>query len=76
MRAHSVGVDVSDCIDIEVIAYINIKSPSSTMSDHHLVTLALDTVDAIMSPPKQPKVLLFDIGGVCVSCSLASIHGA
>ena len=44
------------------------------MTDHHLVTLALDTVDALMSPPKQPKVLLFDIGGVCVSCDLSSLR--
>lgn len=27
----------------------------------------LDLVDAEMSAEKQPKVLLFDIGGVCVS---------
>jgi hypothetical protein len=41
------------------------------MSDHHLIQFALESVDAIMSPPKQPKVLLFDIGGVCVSKSLS-----
>jgi hypothetical protein len=29
----------------------------------------LDLVDAEMSAEKQPKVLLFDIGGVCVSDS-------
>lgn len=34
---------------------------------HHLVELALNTVEALMAPKKQPKVILFDIGGVCVS---------
>lgn len=35
---------------------------------HHLVELALGTVEALMAPKKQqPKVILFDIGGVCVS---------
>lgn len=34
---------------------------------HHLIELALSTVEALMSPKKQPKVILFDIGGVCVS---------
>jgi hypothetical protein len=40
-----------------------------TMSEeaHHLVELALGTVEALMAPKKQPKVILFDIGGVCVS---------
>ncbi|OBT89623.1 hypothetical protein VE02_01726 [Pseudogymnoascus sp. 03VT05] len=33
---------------------------------HHLVELALGTVEALMAPKKQPKVILFDIGGVCV----------
>jgi hypothetical protein len=40
------------------------------------VEYILDTIDDIMASPSQPKVLLFDIGGVCVSeysdCSLSS----
>ena len=31
------------------------------------VDLILQVVDLEMDGPKQPKVLLFDIGGVCVS---------
>lgn len=31
------------------------------------VDLILDVIDAEMPGPKQPKVILFDIGGVCVS---------
>lgn len=30
------------------------------------VEFVLDSLERIMAPKKQPKVLLFDIGGVCV----------
>ncbi|OBT47329.1 hypothetical protein VE00_02148 [Pseudogymnoascus sp. WSF 3629] len=40
---------------------------------HHLVELALNTVEALMAPKKQPKVILFDIGGVCVVSPLREI---
>lgn len=69
------GVDVSDQVRFTYRAiYIQSKDVFLKMTDHHLVTLALDTVDALMSPPKQPKVLLFDIGGVCVSCDPSSMR--
>ena len=44
------------------------------MTDHHLITFALDSVEALMAPQKQPKVLLFDIGGVCVSITFLVSH--
>jgi hypothetical protein len=31
------------------------------------VEYILEAIDGIMAPSPQPKVLLFDIGGVCVS---------
>ncbi|KFY22526.1 hypothetical protein V493_06527 [Pseudogymnoascus sp. VKM F-4281 (FW-2241)] len=46
-------------------AYFQKIIPAMTEA-HHLVELALGTVEALMSPKKQPKVILFDIGGVCV----------
>jgi hypothetical protein len=30
------------------------------------VEFVLDSIESVMAPPKQPKVILFDIGGVCV----------
>jgi hypothetical protein len=30
------------------------------------VDFVLDSLETIMTPSKQPKVILFDIGGVCV----------
>ena len=37
-------------------------------TDDPPVDLILDVIDAEMPDPKQPKGILFDIGGVCVSC--------
>jgi hypothetical protein len=34
----------------------------------------LEVVDSAMAPPKHPRVLLFDIGGVCVSDMLLDDH--
>jgi hypothetical protein len=31
------------------------------------VDFVLDSIEAVMAPARAPKVLLFDIGGVCVS---------
>jgi hypothetical protein len=31
------------------------------------VDFILESIESAMAPPKQPKVLLFDVGGVCVS---------
>lgn len=39
---------------------VGIENPS--------VDLILDVIDAEMPHTNQPKVVLFDIGGVCVSC--------
>lgn len=35
--------------------------------EDHPVEYILDAIDGIMAPVSQPTVLLFDIGGVCVS---------
>ena len=72
------GADVSDRVGFtyrRIYIIYTTEGLLLKMTDHHLVTFALDTVDALMSPPKQPKVLLFDIGGVCVSCDLSSSRG-
>jgi hypothetical protein len=31
------------------------------------VEFVLNSIESVMAPQKQPKVILFDIGGVCVS---------
>lgn len=38
------------------------------LSEDQPVEYILDAIDSVMSSQPQPKVLLFDIGGVCVSC--------
>jgi hypothetical protein len=30
------------------------------------VEFVLDSIESVMAPQRQPKVILFDIGGVCV----------
>lgn len=37
------------------------------LEDAELVEHVLDVIDSEMASPKKPKVLLFDVGGVCVS---------
>ena len=34
--------------------------------EDYLVEFVLDSIESVMAPQKQPKVILFDIGGVCV----------
>jgi len=41
--------------------------------DEHSVEIILEGVEAIMASKKQPKVLLFDIGGVCVMSPFQAI---
>jgi len=36
------------------------------------VEFVLESLESVMAPVKQPKVLLFDIGGVCVCENLPS----
>ncbi|KAB5525710.1 haloacid dehalogenase-like hydrolase [Coniochaeta sp. 2T2.1] len=43
------------------------------MSEEHPVEYILDTINDIMASSPQPKVLLFDIGGVCVVSPFQSI---
>ena len=37
------------------------------------VEFVLDSIESVMAPQKQPKVILFDIGGVCVRDDLPFI---
>jgi len=37
------------------------------------VEFVLDSIESVMAPQKQPKVILFDIGGVCVRDDLSLI---
>jgi hypothetical protein len=37
------------------------------------VGFVLDSIESVMAPQKQPKVILFDIGGVCVRVDLPLI---
>lgn len=37
--------------------------------DPFFVDCVLEAVETMVAAPKQPKVILFDIGGVCVSRS-------
>lgn len=37
------------------------------LEDTPIVEFTLDVIDQEMAVPKRPKLLLFDIGGVCVS---------
>lgn len=37
------------------------------LEDTELIEHVLDVIDSEMASPKKPKVLLFDVGGVCVS---------
>jgi hypothetical protein len=37
------------------------------------VEFVLDSIESVMAPQKQPKVILFDIGGVCVRDDLPLI---
>jgi hypothetical protein len=37
------------------------------------VEFVLDSIESVMAPQKQPKVILFDIGGVCVRDNLPLI---
>jgi hypothetical protein len=45
-------------------------------SEAHPVEYILEAIDGIMAPSSQaqPKALLFDIGGVCVSGNLKASH--
>lgn len=54
-----------NCRDV----YLQLDILAMSEEAHHLVELALGTVEALMSSKNQPKVILFDIGGVCVSFS-------
>lgn len=48
-----------------------------TGNDHHDIRLMLQAIDEIMPTTKyekRPKVLLFDIGGVCVSFTDETNH--
>lgn len=47
-----------------------------TENDHHDIRLMLQAIDEIMptTKSKQPKVLLFDIGGVCVRFTHETNH--
>lgn len=48
------------------ISIINPHSPMD-LEDTELIEHVLDVIDSEMASPKKPKVLLFDVGGVCVS---------
>lgn len=37
------------------------------LEDTPVAELVLDVIDEEMAAPKKPKLLLFDVGGVCVS---------
>jgi len=41
--------------------------------EDYLVDFVLQSLESVMAPTKQPKVLLFDIGGVCVVSPFQSI---
>jgi hypothetical protein len=41
--------------------------------ENYPVEFILESVESIMARRKQPKALLFDIGGVCVSESVSGL---
>jgi hypothetical protein len=62
--------DIKSCLSVDNVVH----PPLHTMSqEDYPVEFVLDSIESVMAPQKPPKVILFDIGGVCVRDDLPLI---